>query len=116
MDILNEDDWLERNASVIHDLFNDWIEHNAAANFAATQEALGYTAATRRAIEQPSRPPRARARKPSLARALSEAKEVGVNVAAATITGEGVALTFGEAAKSSGNELDQWMEKHKNAN
>ena len=57
-----------------------------------------------------------KARKPSLERALLEAKKAGVNVAAATVTGQGVALTFGEAAKTDSNELDQWMEKHKNAN
>ena len=62
------------------------------------------------------RPRRTRERKPSLTRALREAKRAGVNVAAATITDQGVVLTIGEAAKTNSNELDQWMEKHKNAN
>jgi hypothetical protein len=70
-----EEDWLERNAAALHELFSDWIESNAAENFAATQEALGYTA-TRRAIdEQPSRPPRAR--KPSLTSRLKAAQKAG---------------------------------------
>ena len=72
-----EDDWLERNAAALHELFSEWIESNAAENFAATQEALGYTA-TRRAIEQPSRPPRARGeRKPSIKSRVKAAQNAG---------------------------------------
>jgi len=58
-------------------------------------------------FDKRSQPPRARApRKPSLARALREAKKAGVNVAAATVTGQGVALTFGERAAGT-NQQDE---------
>jgi hypothetical protein len=58
---------------------------------------------------------RKRHRKPNLARALHEAKKAGVNVAGATLTADGsVSLSFGEAVKTPGNELDQWITAHEN--
>jgi hypothetical protein len=46
-------------------------------------------------VERPSR--RRRQRKPTLARALAEAKKAGVNVAGATLSSDGaVSLTFGQ--------------------
>jgi hypothetical protein len=55
-----------------------------------------------------------RPRKPTLARAIREAKRAGLSVAGATLTVDGsVSLAFGEAAKTNGNgELDEWMAKH----
>jgi hypothetical protein len=50
-----------------------------------------------------------RQRKPTLARALREAANAGVNVAGATIEDGKVSLTFGEVAKSNGNvEANPW--------
>ena len=73
-----EEDWLQRNAAALHELFSDWIESNAAENFAATQAVLGHTA-TRHAIEQPQ-PPRARERKPSLTSRVKAAQKAGASV------------------------------------
>jgi hypothetical protein len=53
-----------------------------------------------------------RSRKLTLARALREAAKAGVSVAGATIEDGRVSLTFGETAKTGGNELDDWMGKH----
>ena len=108
---LDEGEWIER-------LRSAGVFHNVADEL---RERVGFRHFTRLVREgvfdKPSRPRRTRGeRKPSLAPALREAKKAGVNVATATITGQGVALTFGEAAKTDSNELDQWMEKHKNAN
>jgi hypothetical protein len=92
-------------ATGTRDYMDDWIERKAVACFNATK----------RALERPARPRRAAARKPSLARALVEAKKAGVAVTGATVEPGKVALTFGEAAKnSSGDELDKWMAKHAN--
>ena len=118
------DEWAERYGPAITRLVEDWLATDAFAKFAATPEGRRmqrdrerWYAKHAKRLAALSRPRRGRApSKPWLARALLEAKKAGVNVAAATITGEGVALTFGEAAKSGSNELDQWMEKHKNAN
>src|SRR5882757_3401472 len=50
-----------------------------------------------------------RQRKPTLARAIREAKKAGVNVATATLGVDGsVSLAFGEPTKPQGNELDEW--------
>ena len=64
------------------------------------------------AFDKPQ-PPRARERKPpTLTRALREAKKAGVPVAAATVTGQGVVLTIGEAATDS--DANPWDEVLKN--
>jgi sugar/nucleoside kinase (ribokinase family) len=86
----------------MRDFMDDWIERKAVESFNATK----------RALDKPSRPRRAAARKPSLAAALREAKKAGVPVAAATITGQGVALTFGEA--TTGTDANPWDEVLKN--
>ena len=58
-----------------------------------------------------------RQRKRSLTKALREAKKAGISVTGATLTADGsVSLSFGEAAKSNGNELDEWMAgRHENS-
>jgi hypothetical protein len=57
--------------------------------------------------------PKHRTRKPSLTKALREAKKAGISVAGATFTADGsVSLSFGEAVKTNGNELDQWLAGH----
>jgi hypothetical protein len=58
-------------------------------------------------VPEPSR--RQRKRTPSLARALREAKKAGIPVTGATFTADSVSLSFGEAVKSNGNALDEWM-------
>jgi hypothetical protein len=59
-----------------------------------------------------SAPRRSKARTPSLTKALREAKKAGIPVAGALLTADGsVSLSFGEAVKTNGNELDEWM-KH----
>jgi hypothetical protein len=67
----------------------------------------------------PERPARRRQRKPTLARALAEAKKAGVNIASATLSSDGaVSLTFGQeesATAAPGNELDQWRAKRARA-
>lgn len=71
---------------------------------------VGYMAAVEGADTMRSAP---RQRKPTLASALREAKKVGASIAGATLAADGsVSLTFGEAAKTNGNELDEWMAKH----
>jgi len=50
-----------------------------------------------------------RIRTPSLTKALREAKKAGIPVTGATFTADSVSLSFGEAAKSNGNDLDQWL-------
>jgi hypothetical protein len=61
-------------------------------------------------------PRRPKARTPSLTRALREAKKAGISVAGATFTADGsVSLSFGDAVKTNGNELDEWMARHANA-
>jgi hypothetical protein len=56
--------------------------------------------------------PRKRHRKSKLARELRELKKAGVPVAGATLTADGsISLTFGEAVKSPGNELDDWVQR-----
>jgi hypothetical protein len=62
------------------------------------------------------RPKPHRTRTPSLTKALREAKKAGIPVAGATFTADGsVSLSFGEAAKSNGNDLDQWLAgRHEN--
>jgi hypothetical protein len=54
-----------------------------------------------------------RQREPSLlTKALREAKKAGMPVANATLTADGsVSLSFGEAVKSNGNDLDRWLAK-----
>jgi hypothetical protein len=48
----------------------------------------------------------------TLARALTQAKKAGLDVAGATVAPDGsVALAFGEI-KTPGNELDKWIAKH----
>ena len=61
-----------------------------------------------------AKPLRRRQRKPTLSRALREAKRAGVNVAGATYEDGKVSLQFGEpqAGEKHGNELDEWIEKH----
>jgi hypothetical protein len=51
-------------------------------------------------------------RTPSLTMALREAKKAGIPVTGATFTADSVSLSFGEAAKSDGNDLDQWLAGH----
>jgi hypothetical protein len=59
--------------------------------------------------------PARRQRKPSLTKALREAKKAGISVTGATFTADSVSLSFGEAAKSNGNDLDQWLAgRHEN--
>jgi len=60
--------------------------------------------------------PKHRTRKPSLTKALREAKKAGLSVTGATYTAAGsVSLSFGEAVKSNGNDLDQWLAgRHEN--
>jgi hypothetical protein len=54
-----------------------------------------------------------RQRKPTLARAIQEAKKAGVNVATAILGVDGsVSLAFGEPTKPPGNELDEWIASH----
>jgi hypothetical protein len=53
-----------------------------------------------------------RTRTPSLTKALREAKKAGIPVTGATFTADSVSLSFGEAAKSNGNDLDQWLAGH----
>jgi hypothetical protein len=61
----------------------------------------------------PRRPHRTRT--PSLTKALREAKKAGIPVTGATFTAGSVSLSFGEAAKSNGNDLDQWLAgRHEN--
>jgi hypothetical protein len=55
----------------------------------------------------PSR--RQRKRTPSLAKALREAKKAGIPVTGATFTADSVSISFGDAVKSNGNALDEWM-------
>ena len=62
------------------------------------------------AAPQPVPVPR-RQRKPSLTKALREAKKAGIPVAGATFTADSISLSFGEAAKSNGNDLDRWLAK-----
>jgi hypothetical protein len=64
----------------------------------------------------PVPPRRQRKRSPSLTKALSEAKRAGISVTGATFTADGsVSLSFGEAMKSNGNDLDQWLAgRHEN--
>ena len=58
---------------------------------------------------------RQRKRSPSLTKALREAKKAGIPVTGATFTADSVSLSFGEAAKSNGNDLDQWLAgRHEN--
>jgi hypothetical protein len=52
---------------------------------------------------------RQRKRSPSLTKALREAKKAGIPVTGATFTADSVSLSFGEAAKSNGNDLDHWL-------
>jgi hypothetical protein len=41
---------------------------------------------------------------------LREAKKAGIPVASATLTADGsVSLSFGEAVKDNGNDLDRWL-------
>jgi hypothetical protein len=62
-----------------------------------------------------SAPRRSKARTPSLTKALREAKKAGIPVTGATFTAGSVSLSFGEAAKSNGNDLDQWLAgRHEN--
>jgi hypothetical protein len=57
---------------------------------------------------QPASVPRRR--KPSLTKALREAKKAGIPVASATLTADGsVSLSFGETVKDNGNDLDRWL-------
>jgi len=59
--------------------------------------------------------PSRRQRKPSLTKALREAKKAGIPVTGATFTADSVSLSFGEAVKSNGNDLDQWLAgRHEN--
>jgi hypothetical protein len=54
-----------------------------------------------------------RVRKPSLSRALSEAKKAGEHVKGVTITADGaIALTFAEPEAPKASDLDRWMYKH----
>ena len=51
--------------------------------------------------------------KATLAAALKQAKEAGVNVSGATLAADGsVSLQFGEPEAEQTNELDKWMAKH----
>jgi hypothetical protein len=118
------DEWIERYGPAFIELCQGFIDNNCFAEFFATPEGRRmqrdserWYAKHAKRLAALSRPRRARERKPpSLTRALLEAKKAGVPVAAATVTGQGVVLTIGEAAKTDSNELDEWMEKHKNAN
>jgi hypothetical protein len=58
-----------------------------------------------------------RIRTPSLTKALREAKKAGIPVTGATLAADGgVSLSFGEAAKSNDNALDEWMAgRHENS-
>jgi Na+-transporting NADH:ubiquinone oxidoreductase subunit NqrC len=49
------------------------------------------------------RPKRRRQRKVTLSRALREAQKAGVSVSGATLTAEGVTLTFGQAPTEANN-------------
>jgi hypothetical protein len=57
-----------------------------------------------------------RIRTPSLTKALREAKKAGLSVTGVMFTADGgVSLSFGEAVKSNGNDLDQWLAgRHEN--
>ena len=70
-------------------------------------------------LVEPAREPRRgapkphRIRTPSLTKALREAKKAGIPVTGATLAADGgVSLSFGEAVKSNGNDLDQWLAGH----
>jgi hypothetical protein len=51
---------------------------------------------------------KSRSRRVTLRRALREAKGAGLSVSAATYEDGKVSLTFGETAKTAGNEFDEW--------
>jgi hypothetical protein len=67
-------------------------------------------------VPEPAPVPRPqRKRTASLSKALREAKKAGIPVTGATFTADSVSLSFGEAAKSNGNDLDQWLAgRHEN--
>jgi hypothetical protein len=61
-------------------------------------------------VESAPVPAPRRTRTPSLSKVLREAKKAGISVAGATFTADGsISLSFGEAVKSNGNDLDQWL-------
>ena len=119
----DDDEWVERYGPAVIELCQGFIDDNAFGKFFATPEGRRMQRDSERwyakhakhakRLKQLSRPRRGEP-KPSLAAALREAKKANVAVAGATIEAGKVALTFGEAAKTDSNELDQWMEKHKN--
>jgi hypothetical protein len=66
-------------------------------------------------VEPAPQPAPRRPKPPSLTKALREAKKAGIPVTGATFTADSVSLSFGEAAKSNGNDLDQWLAgRHEN--
>jgi hypothetical protein len=66
-------------------------------------------------VPEPAAPRRQRKRSPSLTKALREAKKAGIPVTGATFTADSVSLSFGEAVKSNGSDLDQWLaRRHEN--
>jgi hypothetical protein len=65
--------------------------------------------------EEPEEPePKRRARRrPTLTSALKQAKKLGVPVSGATLTAEGVSLTFGEpSSAATDNSLNPWTRKY----
>lgn len=61
---------------------------------------------------EPTRPRRRRLKKPTLAGALKQASRAGVTVAGATLTSDGVVLTFGNnsAPTQSANPWDEVLQ------
>jgi len=103
----DEDAWIadRRKSGLIRDITDECIARERFRSYNATMKALADKRSRPRRVSAPRKPP-------SLTRALREAKKAGVNVAAATITSQGVALTFGEAA--TGSDANPWDEVLKN--
>jgi hypothetical protein len=92
-----------------------WRAHNAGAIAAAHARGLGPVFNFEPAPQPAPRRRPHRTRPPSLTKALREAKKAGIPVTGATFTADSVSLSFGEAAKSNGNDLDQWLAgRHEN--
>jgi hypothetical protein len=98
----------------------DFKPHRSGAVFLSEEDWWGEVARSQaiedalwEGLREGRRRPRRRRRKVTLARAIRQAKQAGLDIAGATLAADGtVSLAFGEPAKTSGNELDQWIAKH----
>ena len=102
---LGEEGWIERQRKA--GAFQTYVN-----GVLARVTFRGFTKIREHVLAKRSQPRASAPRKPSLAAALREAKQAWVAVAAATITGEGVALTFGEVP--AGSDANPWDEVLKN--